>query len=144
MIWEDYYKILDADISDNFDVIFDKYKESVRLALQDRENGQNVDTRLLLIEEAGRVFFNDNLRELYDTEYKLYAQWLKDHPECDINKYKLSDNELLQFELSDVKRLALTTVGDIGDVCGPPILKIVVDMFVMTWRNIINFFKRKT
>lgn len=145
-MWEDYYAILEADINDSFELLFDKYRDAVEKAVTKRNNGENVEAELILIDEASRMLFFDYSRKMYDEEYKKYIdaknKHLRENEEAFV--YELKNNPDLEYEISEAKRLAPTTVGDIEAVLSPPIKEIIKEGVRNTLNSILNFFKNLT
>lgn len=145
-MWEDYYAILEADINDSFELLFDKYRDAVEKAVTKRNNGENVEAELILIDEASRMLFFDYSRKMYDEEYKKYIdaknKHLRENEEAFV--YELKNNPDLEYEISEAKRLAPTTVGDIEAVLSPPIKEIIKEGVRNTLNSFLNFFKNLT
>ncbi len=145
-MWEDYYAILEADINDSFELLFDKYRDAVEKAVTKRNNGENVEAELILIDEASRMLFFDYSRKMYDEEYKKYIdaknKHLRENEEAFV--FELKNNPDLEYEISEAKRLAPTTVGDIEAVLSPPIKEIIKEGVRNTLNSILNFFKNLT
>lgn len=145
-MWEDYYAILEADINDSFELLFDKYRDAVEKAVTKRNNGENVEAERILIDEASRMLFFDYSRKMYDEEYKKYIDAKNKHQKEneEVFVYELKNNPDLEYEISEAKRLAPTTVGDIEAVLSPPIKEIIKEGVKNTLNSFLNFFKNLT